>query len=67
MAGIGLTPGAEFWALLPVFVIIPLVVAVKNSGDGVVIQQVSRRNPRALTRPRKAARRGAPSVRTISL
>ena len=46
--GFDLTPGAEFWALLPVFVIVTLVVAVKTSGDGVVIQQVSRRRPRAI-------------------
>ena len=45
--GFDLTPGAGFWALLPAFVIVSLVVAIKTSGDGVVIQQVSRRRPRA--------------------
>ena len=41
-------PGPGFWALLPTFVIVTLVVAVKTSGDGVVIQQISRRRPRAI-------------------
>ncbi len=44
--GFDLTPGAEFWALVPVFVIISVVVGIKNIGDGIVIQQVSRRQPR---------------------
>ena len=46
--GLDLTPGAEFWALLPTFVIVTLVVAVRTSGDGIVIQQISRRRPRAI-------------------
>ena len=46
--GFDLTLGAGFWALLPPFMIVTLVVAVKTSGDGVVIQQVSRRRPRAI-------------------
>ena len=46
-AGLDLRPGAEFWALLPVFVIVSLVVAIKTSGDSVVIQQISRRRPQA--------------------
>ena len=46
--GFDLTPGVQFWALLPVFVIVTLTVAIKTSGDGVVIQQVSRRKPRAI-------------------
>ena len=46
--GIDLTPGTEFWTLLPTFVVVTLVVAVKTSGDGVVIQQVSLRRPRAI-------------------
>ena len=45
-AGIDLTPGAEFWALLPGFVIVALVGGVKNVGDSVAVQQVSRRRPR---------------------
>lgn len=42
-----LTLGAEFWALVPVFVLVGLVVGIKNIGDAVVVQQVSRRRPRA--------------------
>ena len=38
---------AAFWGLLPAFVIVSLVVAIKTSSDGVVIQQVSRVTPRA--------------------
>lgn len=45
--GIDLTPGAAFWTFLPAFLIVSLVSAVKFSGDGVVIQQVARRRPRA--------------------
>lgn len=44
--GLDLTPGAEFWALVPAFVIISVVVGITNIGNGVVIQQVSRRQPR---------------------
>ena len=43
LPGLDLTPGTEFWAHLPVFVIISLVVGIKNIGDGVVVQRVSRR------------------------
>lgn len=46
--GLHLTPNEQFWALLPVFVAVTLVVAIKTSGDGVVIQNVSRRRPRAI-------------------
>ena len=46
--GFDLTPGAEFWGLLPVFMIVTFVVAVKTIGDGVIIQEVSRRRPRAV-------------------
>ncbi len=46
--GLDLRPSAEFWALLPVFAIVSLVTAVKTSGDGVVIQQISRVRPRAI-------------------
>ena len=45
--GLDLTPGPEFWGLLPMFLIVSLVVAVKSSSDGAVIQQISRRRPRA--------------------
>ena len=44
--GIDLTPGANFWALLPVFLVITLVGGIKNIGDNVAIQQASRRRPR---------------------
>ena len=43
---IDLTPGIEFWALLPAFVVIALVGSVKNIGDCIAIQQVSWRRPR---------------------
>lgn len=45
--GLDMGPGAAFWGLLPVFVVVSLVVAAKTSSDGVVIQQVSRVRPRA--------------------
>ena len=45
--GFDLTPGAEFWTLLPAFLIVSLVVAIKMSSDGVVIQRVSRARPQA--------------------
>ncbi|MDE2837403.1 MAG: purine/pyrimidine permease [Chloroflexota bacterium] len=45
--GFDLTPGAEFWALLPAFVIVTLVGAIETIGDGVAIQRVSRRRPQA--------------------
>ena len=44
--GFDVTPGAGFWALLPVFVVIMLVGGIKNIGDNVAIQQASRRRPR---------------------
>ena len=45
--GIDLAPDARFWALLPVFVIVSVVAAIKTSSDGAVIQQASLRKPRA--------------------
>ena len=45
--GFDITPGVEFWVLLPAFVVVTLVGATKTIGDGVAIQRVSRRNPRA--------------------
>ena len=45
--GIELTPGIEFWALLPAFIVVTLVGAIETVGDGVAIQQVSRRTRRA--------------------
>ena len=44
--GLDLTPGPEFWALLPAFVVVTLVGGVKNMGDSVAVQQASRRKPR---------------------
>ena len=43
-----LTPGTEFWVLLPSFAILTLVLGLKTISDGVVIQQASRRRPRAI-------------------
>ena len=45
--GIDVTPGVEFWALLPAFVIVTIIGAIETIGDGVAIQRVSQRNPRA--------------------
>ena len=45
--GIDLAPDGRFWALLPVFVIVSVVAAIKTSSDGAVIQQASARKPRA--------------------
>ena len=45
--GLDLTPSAGFWALLPMFLIVTLVQAIKGIGDNVVIQRVSWRRPRA--------------------
>ena len=46
--GFDLTPGKEFWALLPSFAILTLVLGLKTISDGIVIQQGSRRRPRAI-------------------
>ena len=46
--GFELTPSKEFWALLPSFAILTLVLGIKTISDGVVIQQGSRRRPRAI-------------------
>ena len=45
--GLDVTPGAEFWALLPAFVVVTLVGAIETIGDGVAIQRVSRRSRKA--------------------
>ncbi len=45
--GFDITPGVEFWALLPAFIVVTLVGAIETIGDGVAIQRVSRRRPRA--------------------
>ncbi|MCY4602484.1 MAG: purine/pyrimidine permease [Acidobacteria bacterium] len=46
--GIDLGFGPEFWALLPVFVILTLVSALDTIGDGIAIQRISWRRPRAI-------------------
>ncbi len=43
-----LAPDKEFWVLLPSFAILTLVLGLKTISDGVVIQQASRRRPRAI-------------------
>ncbi len=45
--GLDLNFSAEFWALLPAFVVVTMVGAIETIGDGVAIQRVSRRRPRA--------------------
>ncbi len=45
--GLDLLPGVEFWALLPAFVVVTLVGAIETIGDGVAIQRVSQRRPKA--------------------
>ncbi len=45
--GLDFTPGVEFWALLPAFIMVTLVGAIETIGDGVAIQRVSRRRPQA--------------------
>ncbi len=46
--GLDVTPDKQFWALLPTFAILTLVLGIKTISDGVVIQQGSRRRPRAI-------------------
>ena len=43
-----LRPGQEFWALLPSFAILTLVLGIKTISDGIAIQQGSWRRPRAI-------------------
>ena len=45
--GLELMPSAGFWALLPMFLIVTLVQAIKGIGDNVVIQRTARRRPRS--------------------
>ena len=47
LPGLVLAPTAGFWALLPMFLIVTLIQAIKGIGDGMVVQRVSRRRPRA--------------------
>ena len=44
--GMDLTPGTEFWALLPLFLVVSLVHALKAVGGGVAMQRVSWRAER---------------------
>ena len=44
--GVELTPGVEFWALLPMFLVVSLVSAIKAIGGGIALQQVSWRGER---------------------
>ncbi len=46
--GLGPVLNVEFLSLLPVFLIVSAVVAVKSGGEGAAIQQASRRRPRAI-------------------
>lgn len=46
LPGLDLAPGPDFWALLPAFAVVTLVGGVKNTGDGVAVQQASWRRPR---------------------
>ena len=46
--GLDLGFGPAFWALLPAFVLVTLVGAMDTLGDGVAIQRVSWRRPRAI-------------------
>ena len=45
--GFDLQFGVAFWSLLPAFVFVTLIGAIETIGDGVAIQRVSRRKPRA--------------------
>ncbi len=45
--GLELRPGTEFWALLPVFVIVTLMLAINSISDGIVVQAASSRRPQA--------------------
>lgn len=47
LPGLDLTPTTGFWALLPMFLVVTLIQAIKAIGDGVVVQQVARRRPQA--------------------
>ena len=46
--GLDLSFGPEFWTLLPAFVMVTVVGAMDTLGDGVAIQRVSWRRPRAI-------------------
>lgn len=46
--GVDLTLSAGAWALLPMFLIVTLVQAIKNIGDNMAVQQVAYRRPRTV-------------------
>ena len=46
--GLDLTLGLEFWTLLPTFLILTLVLAIKGISDSVIIQTASQRQQRAI-------------------
>lgn len=46
--GLELSPTTGFWALLPMFLVVTLVQAIKTVGDAVVVQQASQRKQRAI-------------------
>ena len=48
LPGFDLTFGLEFWTLLPTFVVLTLVLAIKGISDSVIIQNASRRQQRAI-------------------
>ena len=45
--GLDLTPDIGFWALLPMFLIVTLIQAIKNISDGMIVQRVSRKRAQA--------------------
>ena len=46
--GIDLNFGLAFWALLPGFIVVSLVVSVTSIGESIAVQRVSWRRPRAI-------------------
>ena len=46
--GLELSPSVEFWALLPTFVVLTPVLGTKSISDSMIVQQASRREPRAI-------------------
>ncbi len=46
LPGFDVSPGAEFWALLPMFLVVSISGAIKVVGGSVVVQQVSSREPK---------------------
>lgn len=46
--GVDLTPGVEFWALLPTFLVLTLVLGTKVVSDGAIVERVSQREVRAI-------------------